>query len=900
MKPKYLHRTGPHTLYLDHRVLPEVRAMFAAMISRVPKGGIEARYRQVVEKIVADLKNNSLFSGTDEEYWDIAEEKLCSYIEVRRNINGEIDGRPVNDEIVGHKLHPVIQEFFDIHVGKYGHGCYDEKTEVLVRHQGEILWMSWEEAYSNKRDVELAAVDPNEDILCFERPTDWVCKSYSGPMYGIQTQKDDIDLLTTPDHRMCVRKREYVGGSREERHYKWSNWRALPAEELDGTTNYRMKRSVTCSVTYDGTPLQYSNPWELGAGNAYAYGQLCGFFIGDGYAGGRQASYLSFHIRKRRKVEFLHALAARLGVEMLEHSDDKFHLKLEGARDWARENFYADEGEKKIPQWIFGAPVEFIRGLFDGLKNSDGSEVTPRSFTLFSTSLSVVEPFQILAHMNGAQVSISRVADNGHRTKACYAAHFSENNRGTEPVINRNRKDDFWEDYSGHVYCASVSTGFLMVRRNGTVCISGNSIKELTGSPVVFIEGISFWAAYLTFDNPLVKGQEMSTRAVWRRDWPWAADVADSRLLKIHKLGLEIAWHELEWWKEELRKPCEECGGTGKVGRARRVRGRGDLPPAQRECSACSGTGKKYPWMNDPQAFRPAFDRARWAIPGTCSTGVVHTADVRTMGRVLRVMEDMARGSQHSAAIELVEEIKDCYRQAMPGMAGLWLKEAVHEEEEGSMSPRDYMERVPYNIQQMNEDMEPAIERRLSREVQVLLQGMHRDPGFPPRKTRTYLDPWYNQMYVSSVMLAPSWACARDWHRHRPMMPWKFSFPRDPMRKEHEDGSVTHGHAPMRLHHMYEPRSDFGKEHVARYFQMCSDAQDYFFAQGDAWAAMVCAPLGAETKLLGGAGGQDLTYMVELRAYTRGANFEYKAQAEEMIRQITRQQPQLLEIDDAD
>jgi len=50
-QPQYLHRVSYHVSWLDHRVLPEVRAMLTAMMSRVPLGGIAARYREVVEKI---------------------------------------------------------------------------------------------------------------------------------------------------------------------------------------------------------------------------------------------------------------------------------------------------------------------------------------------------------------------------------------------------------------------------------------------------------------------------------------------------------------------------------------------------------------------------------------------------------------------------------------------------------------------------------------------------------------------------------------------------------------------------------------------------------------------------------------------------------------------------------
>ena len=240
---------------------------------------------------------------------------------------------------------------------------------------------------------------------------------------------------------------------------------------------------------------------------------------------------------------------------------------------------------------------------------------------------------------------------------------------------------------------------------NLNVALYGHgSIKEMTGNPVVFVEHISWWFAYLTFDNPLVSGQEMSTRAVWRRDWPMAVDGFSRHALdapggpnsfpgegveEMHNLGLEIAWHETEAWKVELKSDCPGCNGNG----YHHNLDDGPVQPidnllAMEEsgirgimwCSACDKTGKKYPWMNDPQAFRPAFDRSRHTLPGTFETGVAHTASVRVMGRVLKVMRDLATASGQQSALAIIGEMETAYSLAIPGMAGMWLREAVHDD----------------------------------------------------------------------------------------------------------------------------------------------------------------------------------------------------------------------------
>lgn len=54
---KYLHRANDTCWVLDHRLNPMVSAMYAAMASRLPAEGIEARYREVVEAVGRDLRD---------------------------------------------------------------------------------------------------------------------------------------------------------------------------------------------------------------------------------------------------------------------------------------------------------------------------------------------------------------------------------------------------------------------------------------------------------------------------------------------------------------------------------------------------------------------------------------------------------------------------------------------------------------------------------------------------------------------------------------------------------------------------------------------------------------------------------------------------------------------------
>jgi hypothetical protein len=397
------------------------------------------------------------------------------------------------------------------------------------------------------------------------------------------------------------------------------------------------------------------------------------------------------------------------------------------------------------------------------------------------------------------------------------------------------------------------------------------SIKELTGSPTVFIEHISWWFAYLTFDNPLVRGQEMSTRAVWREHWPMAEDSVevdqdgcvdlDKELMVYHRLGLEIAKHEIEWWKDELRKPCAGCGGNGSWYEVGAV----DSTP----CPRCNGTGKKYPWMNDPQPFRPAFDRARWALPGTIETGVSHCADIRTMGRVIQQMEDVATASGHQQALDLLEEVKQAYREALPGMAGMWHREALHDADTTTKARR-----LPDHINQLGKNGEPVSSANKGQAYASLhmnwQEDYHRMTAVRPRASRhEYVDPFFNRLATVRTTFRCSLAAARDWHRHRSMMPWQ-------IRVVREDGRLV-------LDQHYEPKSDFAKANFEKYMKLADMLHHKYLEEGNQWMAMLCLPLGARVSMAGGGGLQHALYMLELRGWVAGGNFEYQEQARDAM-----------------
>jgi len=393
-----------------------------------------------------------------------------------------------------------------------------------------------------------------------------------------------------------------------------------------------------------------------------------------------------------------------------------------------------------------------------------------------------------------------------------------------------------------------------------------SSVLELTGSPAVFVEGLAWFGAWLLFDSPLVCGQEASTRAMDFSQRAMCMEAgANLELVKLHDDWMEVFRAEVGAWKVELVKPCE-FGGLGH-----------EKHPSDHtegdDCSACKGTGRKYPWMRDPQPFRPAFDRARWALPGTLSTGVAFASHVRERARAIHDAELVAQASGNPEAIALFREVRECYAAAVPGIGALGLREAVYEP--GSM--------IPGHLRAFGDPQGPASAmaqigrastRRWTCDVDLVTDGEWPARIETPRIGKGYVDPLLNRLRAAALLRC-SLAVARDWHRHRTFYPWTLNVVRGLDSRD-----------PIEIDHHYEPISELGLERTADLCRRSTELYDRFMASGDRYSAMLCLPLGTRVCLTGEAGLRDAVYTFELRRDAAGANFEYREQAAAAIKMM--------------
>lgn len=356
---------------------------------------------------------------------------------------------------------------------------------------------------------------------------------------------------------------------------------------------------------------------------------------------------------------------------------------------------------------------------------------------------------------------------------------------------------------------------------------------ELTGSPTVFFEGVSMATCYALFDGPLVAGQEFSTRALRRKDWPMCAEISTAvkkndndtileKLRDLHCRWLSVHEKELEYWKEHYSKK------------------------ANREAEG----------ITDDEPFRPALDKCRWALPGTIATGVSQTGNLRGMARIINDARSLL---ENGAATEegmrnVWEQIKNAYEFALPGMKGLGLKEAVADEK---ASAPVHLE-LPISIRNTSENHTRAT-------------VLYSEGGIHLKKLGQYLDPVANHVCRIRADIFCSYGVARDWHRHRTFYPWRMNIV--------VDGSS------LLLHPAYAPETEQSRVHgLLKYaYSVYTEMQAL---EMPLHMILLALPFGAQVRMQGTAGLRDAVYTFELRAHAKGANFEYKSQAETMLEDL--------------
>lgn len=345
----------------------------------------------------------------------------------------------------------IVERLLSNERGHYG--CYSSDTQVLT----EDGWIYWTEVTT---DTILAAYDTETGIVKFEKPSAVQRWEYNDKMYHLEGQA--LDFLVSPDHRMIVQNRKKDG--------TWSESYAITASEVYG----KPVRYITTGNLSNSDRIYISTPID----DCYFW-SLIGFWIGDGDIH-TSKNTLRFHLKRSRKINYLENLCSKLGLDFYATKNDRYVVSYPGIGEWVKINCLTDQNHKKIPDGYLRLEKDCVYSLFDGLKNSDGT-IRRNTWSYSTTSKILSEQLQAIAALNDLKFTLTEEIRENENHSDVYYLRMSDRIYPRVEISQSTRSRTYkeeWIDYSGEIHCATVSTGALIVRRNGKVAVCGNCLEH--------------------------------------------------------------------------------------------------------------------------------------------------------------------------------------------------------------------------------------------------------------------------------------------------------------------------------------------------------------------------------------------------------------------------------------
>ena len=328
--------------------------------------------------------------------------------------------------------------------------CFTPNHEVLTN-KG---WIKFENLLG---DELIAGFDTSTGLFKgYEKPIKIINKDYQGKIYS--WNNEDIEVSFTDQHKLLgVLFRTY-----SDRKKSYESLEIIIPSKIEYLTKHQNEKT---NGEREMIMFSAGKTPQINNQNLYHKGQLIGFFIGDGFKGYKNV--IQFRLKKKRKIEYLNNLIKNLNLEF------KLRVDKQGVYNFYIYNsfitgseFYNAENRKCFPNTNYS--VDELLGIFDGLKNSDGS-IKRKTWCYSSMSKQLIEQIKCLAPLIGLTVREHKQDKNG-----CYRLMFLTNNHIRLNDSRRKASKVSITDYSGSVYCVEIPSNGIMIRKNGKTLLTHN------------------------------------------------------------------------------------------------------------------------------------------------------------------------------------------------------------------------------------------------------------------------------------------------------------------------------------------------------------------------------------------------------------------------------------------
>lgn len=352
----------------------------------------------------------------------------------------------------------------------YTHLCYDASTEVL----SEVGWVRFEDLAPG---VAVLGVDPETLHARWETPTAHVAYPYDGEM--IHYRSAVADLMVTPDHRMV--------------YCDTNDWR--PAE---GPGVWRVKAAnllpshfyLAQAVVWGGTdrPILFGGYyWDPDV-----FAEFMGWYLSEGCASAKSCSARIVQ-KERDKADVIRELLARTPCadRVIESGYGNIGMRVWAIYGKELATALAEFGnsrQKHAPRVLLDLSSEHLERFIlsyacgDGGvagRNGNGIRISSRSKIMIDQLQECCAKIGWAATWHVEEVPERFFNDHTMPGGLMYHVYIRRTKMYGKPrkwyakIRSCNVEK---EHYSGMVYCVSVPSTAILVRRNGRVAVSGNCV----------------------------------------------------------------------------------------------------------------------------------------------------------------------------------------------------------------------------------------------------------------------------------------------------------------------------------------------------------------------------------------------------------------------------------------
>ncbi len=418
---------------------------------------------------------------------------------MRQNEEGVIDKVLVTTNSDGFKYSKVKIRSIRIPVEGDKLACYSPDHDVLT----DKGWIPITELNMEHKVASLV----DGITLEYVYPTEVMSYDHQGKMYNIETNQ--VSLMVTPNHRMWVgdrnlkykiKKAEDIYGKRSKYLKNCENYNA------NGINIPREVKLHNFRIFNSNDEVEFEFP-------LHSWLIMFGIWIAEGgcyYREDINEYYVHFSSNKIRVQEALNKIEEECnGIIKItkytcrpdrgEYGNTAYRICNKKLAKYFHDLNLTGAINKDLPDWVWCLNQIDCRLLIDGMMLGDGHTMKNGTRRYDTSSIKLANSFQRLClhagystniqlkYAAGKQSIIKKEGRNNEIITSNYDAWRmtiikSQNN----PLVNKNinakdeNRQDFYLEYHGKVYCCTVPSGIIYVRRNKIPVWSGNSRHGLT------------------------------------------------------------------------------------------------------------------------------------------------------------------------------------------------------------------------------------------------------------------------------------------------------------------------------------------------------------------------------------------------------------------------------------